>query len=113
MKPIKKWISPMTHRILLTKKKVFSIFKKKNEDVDTIIFNENDNVVPKSLVEIDSIYNQTNTFSKSVRENNSLDSTYNSHHSCDCICLFIMLVFYYLSIIVSKIKYSFTEQKKL
>lgn len=101
MRLIRKWlprrknIFPLRRR----KKKVVVDFDKKVEI----------ELEPKISSNLQILNNQTRIMNEEEQLVDSMNSLSNNYHDGNCVCLFIMLVFYYLSIISTKLKNTLEE----
>lgn len=64
---------------------------------------------PKISSNLQILNNQTKIMTEQEQLDDSMNSLPNSYHDGNCVCLFIMLFFYYLSIITTKFKNTLQE----
>ena len=64
---------------------------------------------PKISSNLHILNNQTKIMTEEEQMIDSMTSLSNNYHDGNCVCLFIMLVFYYLSIITTKLKNTLEE----
>ena len=64
---------------------------------------------PEISSNLQILNNQTRIITEEEQLIDSMSSLSNNYHDGNCVCLFIMLVFYYLSIITTKLKNTLEE----
>ena len=105
MKIIRKWN--------LRRKKLLS-FKKEKKKTRVVNDDELNNIYkqPKISSNLQILNNQTYELSKQEKILDNTNQLPVDYHHGNCICLFLMLVFYYLSIIITRLKNSLQENIK-
>lgn len=93
---VRKWFPKRKNSLPLRRKE-----KKNKIDPDK---NIEINVDPKICYNLQVLNNQTKTMTEKKQLIDSMSNLSNNYHDGNCICLFIMLVLYYLSIITTKFK---------
>ena len=102
MNIVKKWI--------LRRKKLTGHKKKKKPQVakvDELLDRDSE---PKITSNLQILNNQTRDFSEQERLAESIKRLPTDYHDGNCVCLFIMLVFYYLSIITTRFNFKLREE---
>ena len=102
MKIVKKWI--------LRRKKLTGHQKKKNPQVikvDELLARDSELKISSNL---QILNNQTRDLSEQEKLAESSKSLPKEYHDGNCVCLFIMLVFYYLSIITTRLNFRIQEE---
>lgn len=102
MKIVKKWI--------LRRKKLTGPKKKKYPQVAKVDELRDQDSEPKISSNLQILNNQTRDLSEQERLAESIKKLPATYHDGNCVCLFIMLVFYYLSIITTRLNFKLQEE---
>lgn len=93
-----------------SKKEIDRSPKKKNPQVAKVDELLDLHSEPKISSNLQILNNQTRDLSEQKRLVESIKSLPEEYHDGNCVCLFIMLVFYYLSIITTRFNFKLREE---
>ena len=102
MKIVRKWIHKRRNSFPLRRKKKKKLLIELDKKVEI-------DFEPKISSNLQILNNQTKIMTEQEQLADSIESFPNNHPHGNCVCLFIMLVFYYLSIISTKLKNTLEE----
>lgn len=100
MRIVRKWIRERESSFILGKKKKNRIAPGRDVEIE---------LDPRISSNLQILNNQTKIIAEKEQLVDSMKSLPNTYHDGNCVCLFIMLVFYYLSIICTKLKNTLEE----
>ena len=100
MRIVRKWVRKRKNSFILGKKIKNRIVPGRDIKIE---------LEPKISSNLQILNNQTKITTEEEQLVDSMKSFPNTNHDGNCVCLFIMLVFYYLSIISTKLKNTLEE----
>ena len=93
-----------------SKKEIDRSSKKKNPQVAKVDESFDRDLKPKISSNLQILNNQTRDLSEQEKLAESIKKLPADYHDGNCVCLFIMLVFYYLSIITTRFNFKLQEE---
>jgi len=100
----------IVRKLSLPRERLLS-FKKEKKKIRVVNDDELNNIYKQSKISsnLQILNNQTHELSKQEKILDNTNQLPVDYHHGNCICLFLMLVFYYLSIIITRFKNSLQE----